>query len=73
MYLQLLDDGFSQKPKHVASNKPDINVDVVDSLCPILLFVCHSGLFCACRLLTAPGLVTVPFCKNTLKVRNFRL
>jgi len=36
------DDIFSQKPKHVVSNKTDISVVVTDGLYFFLLFIYHS-------------------------------
>jgi len=33
VHFQLPDDGFSHKPKHVASNKTDKTLAVFDALC----------------------------------------
>jgi hypothetical protein len=43
MYFLLPDGGISLKLKHVARNKSDINVSVLDGVyVPLLLFVDHS-------------------------------
>ena len=46
LYFWLLDDSFSQKPKHVVSNGPDINVVVSNgSYCVFVHRVlCHNGM-----------------------------
>jgi len=40
VHFQLPDDGFSHKPKHVASNKTDKTLPVSESILPF-----HSSLF----------------------------